>query len=284
MDFNNIPKNPDGTVDYSKELLGKECFMTVTGQLNVEPFCAAFRNVYTFGPSFRAENSNTTRHVMEFWQAEPEMAFADLEDVMDVIEGLTKHMVASALERGKDELAFFDGQIEPGLIKKLENVLKEPYAKVTYAEALEILEKSGEKFQMPVKWGGFQTEWEKYLAEKVFGKPVFVTDYPREEKAFYMRQNDDGVTVAATDLLFPGIGEIVGASAREERLDKLLARMEEVGLKPEDYWWYLDLRKYGTFPHGGFGIGVERMMRFVTGMENIRDVIPYPRTPGNAEF
>ncbi|MCL2352701.1 MAG: asparagine--tRNA ligase [Firmicutes bacterium] len=284
LDLRNVPKNPDGSVDFTKELLGGGRFLTVTGQLNVEPFCAVFRDVYTFGPCFRAENSNTARHAVEFWQVEPEMAFADLEDVMDCIEGLTKHMIMSALKYGADELAFFDAQIEPGLVRKLENTVNEPYARVTYADALDILKKSGEKFIMPVRWGGFQTEWEKYLAEKAFGRPVFVTDYPREEKAFYMRQNDDGATVSAADLMFPGIGEVVGASAREERLDRLLARMGETGLRPEDYWWYLDLRRYGTFPHGGFGLGVERMMMFVTGMGNIRDVIPYPRTPGHAEF
>ncbi|KAI4453967.1 aspartyl/lysyl-trna synthetase [Holotrichia oblita] len=284
LDFNNIPKKQDGSVDYSKDFFGKESYMTVSGQLNLEPFCAAFGKVYTFGPSFRAENSNTTRHSAEFWQVEPEMAFMELPDIMSVIEDMTKYLINYLLEHGRNELEFCDTFIENGLIAKLENTVSVNFASVTYTEALDILQKSGENFEMPVKYGSFHTEWEKYLAEKVYKKPVFVTDYPKEAKSFYMRLNDDGKTVSATDLMFPGLGEIVGASAREERLDVLLERLNECGLDPEAYWWYLDLRKYGTFRHGGFGMGIERMMRYVTGMENIRDVIPFPRTPKNAEF
>ena len=245
----------------------------------------AYRKVYTFGPCFRAENSNTTRHVAEFWQVEPEMAFADLDELIETIEGLSKYIIQYVLDNCKLELQLFDQFIEPGLIAKLENVAKSNFARVTYKEAMELLKKSGKKFSVPVDVeGGIQTEHERYLADEYFGKPVFVTDYPKGIKAFYMKVNDDGETVAATDLLFPGLGEIVGASEREARYDVLEKRIKEMGLNPADYEWYCDLRRFGTCTHSGFGMGIERMMRFITGMENIRDVIPYPRAPKYAEF
>ncbi|MBR2521480.1 MAG: asparagine--tRNA ligase [Oscillospiraceae bacterium] len=279
------PLSEDGTVDYSKDFFGRESFMTVSGQLNLEPFAHAYRNVYTFGPSFRAENSNTPRHVAEFWQVEPEMAFCDLEGVMDTAEGLTKYVISYVLENAPDEMEFFDRFIEKGVIEKLRTVISEDYARVKYDEAVRLLLESGASFELSPAWGGgIQTEHERYLSEVIYKRPVFVTDYPKEIKAFYMRQNDDGKTVAATDLLFPGIGEVVGGSQREERYDKLSARIDELGLRREDYWWYLDLRRYGTCVHSGFGMGTERLLRFMTGMENIRDVIPYPRTPRSAEF
>lgn len=285
LDFANIPKSDMGNVDYSKDFFGKETFMTVSGQLNVEPFCMAFRNVYTFGPCFRAENSNTTRHVAEFWQVEPEMAFANLSDIMKVIEDMVKYIIAYVLENAPDEMTFFDEHIEKGIIEKLKNVISSEFACISYSEAIDLLKKSGEKFEIPIKWGvGIQTEYERYLAEVVFKRPVFVIDYPKEIKSFYMRLNEDKKTVAATDLLFPGIGEIVGASQREERYDVLLNRIKELNLNPKDYWWYTELRKYGTCTHSGFGMGIERMTRFITGMENIRDVIPYPRAPKFADF
>ena len=285
FDFANVPMNTDKTVDYSKDFFGKEAFMTVSGQLNLEPFCTAFRNVYTFGPSFRAENSNTSRHVAEFWQVEPEMAFADLKDMMQVVEDMTKFIIKFVLDNAPEELEFFDKFIEKGLIEKLTKIVESDFASITYTEAIAILLKSGKEFEIPVKWGGgIQTEYERYLADEVYKRPVFVTDYPKESKAFYMRLNDDDKTVAATDLLFPGLGEIVGASQREERYDVLVQRIKELGLEVEDYGWYLELRKFGTCVHSGFGLGVERMIQFITGMENIRDVVPYPRTPKSAEF
>ena len=285
VDLDNVPLNDEGKMDYTQDFFGKPAYMTVSGQLNVEPFCTAFRNVYTFGPSFRAENSNTTRHVAEFWQVEPEMAFADLDDLIETIEDMTKYILKYVLEKAKLELELFDNFVEKGLIKKLENVVNSKFARITYDEAIEILQKSNKEFIMPAKWGGgIQTEHERYLADEVYKRPVFVTDYPKEEKAFYMRVNDDNKTVAATDLLFPGLGEIVGASEREERYDVLVQRIKELGLNLEDYSWYCDIRKFGTCTHSGFGMGVERMMRYITGMENIRDVIPYPRAPKYAEF
>lgn len=285
MDMENPPRREDGSVDWSKDFFGKEAFMTVSGQLNVEPFCWGFRKVYTFGPCFRAENSNTPRHAAEFWQVEPEMAFADLNELMDTIEALSKYVIRYALENCPDELAFFDQFIEKGLLEKLHRTVESDFARVTYREALKILNESGIAFDIAPEWGtGIQTEHEKYLADEVFKRPVFVTDYPKECKSFYMRLNDDNETVAATDLLFPGLGEIVGSSQREERYDVLIQRIHELGLKEEDYAWYLDLRRYGTCQHSGFGMGIERMMRYITGMENIRDVIPYPRTPNSAEF
>ncbi len=285
MDAENPPRREDGHVDWSKDFFGKEAFMTVSGQLNVEPFCWAFRKVYTFGPCFRAENSNTPRHAAEFWQVEPEMAFADLNDLMDTIEALSKYVIRYVLEHCPDELAFFDQFMEKGLIDKLHRTVESDFARIPYREALKILNESGIAFDIAPEWGtGIQTEHEKYLADEVFKRPVFVTDYPKECKSFYMRLNDDNQTVAATDLLFPGLGEIVGSSQREERYDVLIRRIHELGLKEEDYAWYLDLRRYGTCQHSGFGMGIERMMRYITGMENIRDVIPYPRTPNSAEF
>jgi asparaginyl-tRNA synthetase len=285
LDIDNPPRTEDGKVDYTKDFFGRESFMTVSGQLNLEPFAHAFRKVYTFGPSFRAENSNTPRHVAEFWQVEPEIAFCDLEGVMDVAEEMSKYVISYVLENAPDEMAFFDRLIEKGVIEKLEKVVSSEYARVRYNEAVRLLQDSGAKFDISPAWGGgIQTEHERYLCEHIFKRPVFVTDYPKEIKAFYMRQNDDQKTVAATDLLFPGIGEVVGGSQREERYEKLLSRIEEMGLNKEEYWWYLDLRKYGTCIHSGFGMGTERLLRFITGMDNIRDVIPYPRTPRSAEF
>lgn len=285
VDFENVPLNEEEKMDYSQDFFGKPAFMTVSGQLNVEPFCTAFRNVYTFGPCFRAENSNTTRHVAEFWQVEPEMAFADINDLIERIEDMSKYIIKYILENCELELQLFDQFIENGLIEKLKNVVNSDFAKITYDEAIEILKKSNKEFSVPVDWeGGLQTEHERYLADEVYKRPVFVRDYPKHVKAFYMKLNDDNKTVAATDLLFPGLGEIVGASERESRYDVLVERIKELGLNPEDYAWYCDLRKYGTCTHSGFGMGIERMMRFVTGMENIRDVIPYPRAPKYAEF
>ena len=285
MDMENPPRGEDGRIDWSKDFFGKEAFMTVSGQLNVEPFCWGFRKVYTFGPCFRAENSNTPRHAAEFWQVEPEMAFADLNELMDTIEALSKYVIRYVLEHCPDELAFFDQFMEKGLIDKLHRTAESDFARISYREALKLLNESGIAFDIAPEWGtGIQTEHEKYLADEVFKRPVFVTDYPKECKSFYMRLNDDNETVAATDLLFPGLGEIVGSSQREERYDVLMQRIHELGLKEEDYAWYLDLRRYGSCQHSGFGMGIERMMRYITGMENIRDVIPYPRTPNSAEF
>ena len=285
VDFDNIPLNEEKKFDVTQDFFGKPAYMTVSGQLNVEPFCMAYRKVYTFGPCFRAENSNTTRHVAEFWQVEPEMAFADLDDLIETIEGLSKYIIKYVLDNCKLELQLFDEFIEPGLIKKLENVVNSDFARINYKEAMKILKQSKKEFSVPVDAeGGIQTEHERYLADEYFKKPVFVTDYPKGIKAFYMKVNDDGETVAATDLLFPGLGEIVGASEREARYDVLVARIKEMGLNVEDYNWYCDLRRFGTCTHSGFGMGIERMMRFITGMENIRDVIPYPRAPKYAEF
>ncbi len=285
MDVENPPRKEDGHVDWTKDFFGKEAFMTVSGQLNVEPFCWGFRKVYTFGPCFRAENSNTPRHAAEFWQVEPEMAFADLNELMDTIEALSKYVIRYVLEHCPDELAFFDQFMEKGLLEKLHHTVESDFARISYREALKILNESGISFDIAPEWGtGIQTEHEKYLADTVFKRPVFVTDYAKECKSFYMRLNDDNETVAATDLLFPGLGEIVGSSQREERYDILIRRIHELGLKEADYAWYLDLRRYGSCQHSGFGMGIERMMRYITGMENIRDVIPYPRTPNSAEF
>ncbi len=269
----------------TEEFFGKETYLTVTGQLHLEPFAQALRRVYTFGPSFRAEDSNTPRHVAEFWQVEPEMAFCDLEELMDTIETMCKFIISAALEEAREELEFFDRFVEPGLVAKLEQVVAVDFARVSYKEAVRLLVESGAEFQIPASLQTpIQTEHERYLAGEIFGKPVFVTDYPKEQKAFYMYVNEDGETVAATDLLFPKLGEIVGASQRESRLEVLQKRIEECGLRSEDYEWYCDLRRYGSCTHSGFGLGVERMMRYITGMENIRDVIAYPRTPGNILF
>ena len=285
LDFENIPKTEDGKVDYSKDFFGKNSHLTVSGQLDVENYAFAFRNVYTFGPTFRAENSNTVKHAAEFWMIEPEICFADLEDDMDLAEDMIKYIISYVLENAPEEMEFFDKFIAPGLLDRLNNVLNSEFGRITYTDAIKELEKNNDNFEYKVSWGvDIQTEHERYLSEVVFGKPVFVTDYPKEIKAFYMKQNDDGKTVAATDLLVPGIGELIGGSQREDDIEKLKTRIKELGLNEEDYWWYLDLRRFGSSEHAGFGLGFERMMMYLTGMQNIRDVIPFPRTPKNCEF
>ena len=285
MDMNNLPKNDVGSVDFSKDFFGKSTNLTVSGQLNVETYCMAFRNVYTFGPTFRAENSNTTRHAAEFWMIEPEIAFADLKDDMALAEDMLKYIINYCLENAPEEMEFFNNFVDKGLLERLHNVVDNDFAHVTYTEAIEILKKNADKFDYPVEWGcDLQTEHEKYLTEEVYKRPVMVTDYPKEIKAFYMKLNPDGKTVAAMDVLVPGIGEIIGGSQREEDYDVLVNRMNELGLSPEDYSWYLDLRKYGTNKHAGFGLGFERAVMYITGMQNIRDVLPFPRTVGTAEF
>ena len=285
LDLDNVPKNEDGTVDYSQDFFGKSANLTVSGQLNVESFAQAFGNVYTFGPTFRAENSNTQRHAAEFWMIEPEMAFADLGDYMDNAEAMIKFVIKTVLEKCPQEMEFFGKFVDKELLPRLQHVKDSNFVRVSYTEAVKLLQESGAKFDYPVTWGcDLQTEHERYLTEQLFKKPVFVTDYPKEIKAFYMRQNDDGKTVAAADCLVPGIGEIIGGSQREERLELLEARMHELGLNPEDYWWYLDLRRYGSTHHAGYGLGFERLVMYLTGMSNIRDVLPHPRTVGNADF
>ncbi len=285
LDPKTPPLTDTGAVDFSKDFFGKETNLTVSGQLAVENFCMAFRNVYTFGPTFRAENSNTPRHASEFWMIEPEIAFAGIEEDMRMAEDMTKFIIRFVLERAPEEMKFFNAMIDKGLLERLELVASSDFGRVTYTEAIELLKKSGRTFEYPVEWGSdLQTEHERYLTEEVFKKPVFVIDYPKEIKAFYMRQNDDGKTVAAMDLLVPGIGELIGGSQREERHDLLLRRIEELGLKKEDYWWYLDIRRFGGCPHAGFGLGFDRALMYLTGMTNIRDVQPFPRTPKNAEF
>jgi len=285
LDLNNIPKNENGAVDASKDFFGKATNLTVSGQLNGETFALAFRDIYTFGPTFRAENSNTARHAAEFWMIEPEMAFADLTDDMEVAETMVKYIINYVMENVPEEMEFFNKFIDTGLMDRLSHVVNSDFGRVSYTEAVEILEKCGEKFEYPVKWGiDLQTEHERYLTEKHFKKPIFVYNYPKDIKAFYMRANEDGKTVAAADLLVPGIGEIIGGSQREERLQVLEARMDELGLNKEDYWWYLELRKYGETVHSGFGLGFERILMYLTGMTNIRDVIPFPRTTGTSEF
>lgn len=284
LDLNEIPKQ-NGQVDYSQDFFGKPASLTVSGQLEAEIFAMAFRNVYTFGPTFRAENSNTARHASEFWMIEPEMAFTDLEGDMEVAEAMIKYLIQDILESLPEEMEFFNRFIDKGILTRLQNIVDAEFGRVTYTEAVRLLQQSGESFQYPVEWGmDLQTEHERYLTEQIFNKPVFVTDYPKDIKAFYMRQNDDGKTVAACDLLVPGIGEIIGGSQREERLDVLQGRMKELGMNEQDYWWYLDLRKYGGVQHAGFGLGFERMIMYLTGMGNIRDVLPFPRTPKSAEF
>ncbi len=285
LDADNPPRTPEGKVDFNEDFFAREAHLTVSGQLNVETYCMAFRNVYTFGPTFRAENSNTARHAAEFWMIEPEIAFADLQDNMDLAEEMIKYIFNYVIEYAPEEMQFFNQWIDKGLLDRLNNVITSKFERITYTEAIQLLQKSGEKFNFPVEWGkDLQTEHERYITEKIFKKPVFVIDYPKEIKAFYMRINDDDKTVAAMDLLVPGVGEIIGGSQREERYDVLIKRIEELGLKKEDYWWYLDLRKYGTAPHAGFGLGFARAIMYATGMDNIRDVIPFPRTPRNAEF
>ncbi len=285
MDLNNIPKTEDGAVDFTKDFFAKPTNLTVSGQLNGETYAMAFRNIYTFGPTFRAENSNTTRHAAEFWMIEPEMAFADLDDNMEVAEGMLKYVIRYVLEHAPEEMAFFNNFIDKGLLDRLNNVVNSEFGRVTYTEAVKILEEHNDQFDYKVSWGcDLQTEHERFLTEQIFKKPVFVTDYPKEIKAFYMKMNPDGKTVAAVDCLVPGIGEIIGGSQREDNLEKLTARMDELGLKKEDYQFYLDLRKYGSARHSGFGLGFERCVMYLTGMGNIRDVIPFPRTVGNCEL
>jgi asparaginyl-tRNA synthetase len=285
LDFTDMPMDQDKKVDYSKDFFGKETSLTVSGQLAAEAFALAFRSVYTFGPTFRAENSNTGRHAAEFWMIEPEIAFADLKDDMKLAEDMMKYIIKYVMENAPEEMEFFNSFVDKGLIERLNSVVNSEFGQVTYTEAVHILQKSGKQFQYPVTWGcDLQTEHERYLTEEVYNKPLFVTDYPKEIKSFYMRVNDDNKTVAAMDLLVPGIGEIIGGSQREERQDILEARMEECGLNSEDYWWYLELRKYGGTKHAGFGLGFERAIMYITGMSNIRDVIPFPRTTGSAEF
>ncbi len=285
LDLNDVPKNDEGKIDTEKDFFGKESNLTVSGQLEAEIFALSHRNVYTFGPTFRAENSNTARHASEFWMIEPEMAFAELSDYLDNAEEMIKFVIKYVLENAKEEMEFFNRFIDKGLFDRLDNVVNSEFGRVTYTEAVEILEKCGEKFDYPVKWGiDLQTEHERYLTEKVYKRPLFVTDYPKEIKAFYMRLNEGEETVAAADLLVPGVGELIGGSQREERLDVLERRIDELGLSKEDYWWYLELRKFGGTKHSGYGLGFERLIMYLTGMANIRDVIPFPRTPGNAEF
>ena len=285
LDMENLPRDEAGKVDYSKDFFGKETSLTVSGQLEGEIFAMAYRNIYTFGPTFRAENSNTARHASEFWMIEPEMAFTDLEGNMEIAEEMIKYIIRDVLANCPEEMEFFNNFIDKGLLERLDRIVNADFGRVTYTEAVELLKKSGKEFQYPVEWGiDLQTEHERYLTEEIFNKPLFVTDYPKDIKAFYMRMNEDGKTVAACDLLVPGVGEIIGGSQREERYDLLVNRMKELGLKEEDYWWYLNLRRFGGVKHSGYGLGFERIIMYVTGMANIRDVQPFPRTPRNAEY
>ncbi|MDD3704453.1 MAG: asparagine--tRNA ligase [Clostridiaceae bacterium] len=285
LDIDNPPRTEEGKIDFSKDFFSKSANLTVSGQLNVETFCMAFRNVYTFGPTFRAENSNTARHAAEFWMIEPEIAFAELSDNMELAEDMVKYIINYVLENAPEEMEFFNRFIDNTLLERLNNIVNSDFGVITYTEAVDILIKSNVKFEYPVEWGiDLQTEHERYITEQVFNKPVFVINYPKEIKAFYMRMNEDGKTVAAMDLLVPGVGEIIGGSQREERLDVLEKKMDEMKLNKEDYWWYLDIRKYGTVKHAGYGLGFERMIMYVTGMSNIRDVVPFPRTVKSAEF
>ncbi|MBQ1870591.1 MAG: asparagine--tRNA ligase [Lachnospiraceae bacterium] len=285
LDLNNIPRNEDGSVDYSKDFFGKPTNLTVSGQLNGETYAMAFRDIYTFGPTFRAENSNTTRHAAEFWMIEPEMAFCDLSDDMDIAEAMLKYVINFVLENAPEEMEFFNTYVDKGLIERLKHVASSDFGRVTYTEAIDILSKHNNKFDYKVSWGcDLQTEHERYLTEEVFKKPIFVTDYPKDIKAFYMKLNEDGKTVAACDCLVPGIGEIIGGSQREDNLETLITRMHEMGLNEEDYGFYLDLRRYGSVRHAGFGLGFERCVMYLTGMGNIRDVIPFPRTVNNCEL
>ncbi len=285
FDLLNVPKTEDGKVDFSQDFFGKAAHLTVSGQLNAETFAEAFRNVYTFGPTFRAENSNTVKHAAEFWMVEPEICFADLNDDMDLAEDMVKYIFSYVLENCPEEMQFFNQFIDNGLLDRLNNVIHSDFGRITYTDAIKELEKANDKFEYKVSWGvDLQTEHERYLCENVFKKPVFVTDYPKDIKAFYMKQNPDGKTVAAADLLAPGIGEIIGGSQREEDYEKLIARMQELNMPLSEYEWYLDLRKYGSCNHAGFGLGFERAIMYLTGMQNIRDVIPFPRTPKNCEF
>ncbi|MBR5489014.1 MAG: asparagine--tRNA ligase [Firmicutes bacterium] len=285
LDMDNPPRDEEGNIDYSKDFFGKETSLTVSGQLQGETYALAFRNIYTFGPTFRAENSHTGRHASEFWMIEPEMSFTDLAGNMETAEAMIKYIISYVLENAPEEMQFFNSFVDKGLLDRLNHIVNSDFGRVSYTEAVDILLKSGKEFQYPVAWGiDLQTEHERYLTEEVFKKPIFVTDYPKDIKAFYMRLNDDNKTVAACDLLVPGVGEIIGGSQREERYDVLTARMAELGLKEEDYSWYLDLRKYGGVKHSGYGLGFERIIMYITGVSNIRDVLPFPRTPGAAEF
>lgn len=285
LDMNNPPRNEEGEIDYSEDFFGKKTSLTVSGQLEGEIMALAFRNIYTFGPAFRAENSNTARHASEFWMMEPEMAFCDLRGNMDNAEEMIKYVISTVLEKCPKEMEFFNTRIDKGVLERLDNIVNNDFGRITYTEAVEILKDSGEKFEYPVEWGlELQTEHERYLTEKVFKKPIFVTDYPKDCKAFYMRVNDDNKTVAAMDMLVPGVGEIIGGSQREERYDVLVDRIKELGLNVDDYGWYLDLRKYGGVKHSGYGLGFDRILMYMTGMSNIRDVQMFPRTPGNVEF
>lgn len=285
LDLNSIPKDNEGNIDFSKDFFGRETNLTVSGQLSAETYAMAFRNVYTFGPTFRAENSNTARHAAEFWMIEPEMAFADLKDDMKLAEDMLKFIIRFVMDNAPEEMEFFNSFVDKTLLERLNNIINSDFGHITYTEAIKLLEKENDKFEYPVEWGSdLQTEHERYITEKIFNKPVFVTDYPKEIKAFYMRQNEDGKTVAAMDLLVPGVGEIIGGSQREERLDILQNRIKELGMNEEDYWWYLDTRKFGGTGHAGFGLGFERAIMYITGMSNIRDVISFPRTVKNAEF
>ncbi|NLJ87702.1 MAG: asparagine--tRNA ligase [Epulopiscium sp.] len=285
LDLNNVPKNEEGKVDFSKDFFNKEVHLTVSGQLSAEAYAMAFRKVYTFGPTFRAENSNTARHAAEFWMVEPEIAFAELKDVMDLSEDMLKYIIQFVMEHAPEEMEFFNNFVEKDLFNKLVNIVNSDFAQITYTEAIDLLKKADVKFDYPVEWGcDLQTEHERYITEKIFNKPVFVTDYPKEIKAFYMRQNDDGKTVAAMDLLVPGVGEIIGGSQREERFELLQKRINELGMKEEEYGWYLDTRRFGGTKHAGYGLGFERAIMYITGMSNIRDVIPFPRTVRNADF
>ena len=285
FDPDKLPRDEKGTVDYTQDFFGKQTSLTVSGQLSGEAYCMAFGKIYTFGPTFRAENSNTARHASEFWMIEPEIAFAELKDDMALAEEMMKYMINYCFENIPEELEFFNSFVDNTLLDRLHNVANSDFGHLTYTEAIEILEKVNSSFDYPVKWGSdLQTEHERYLTEKVFNRPVFVTDYPKEIKAFYMRLNDDGKTVAAMDLLVPGVGEIIGGSQREERYDLLVKRLEELGMEEEDYSWYMDLRKYGGTKHAGYGLGFERAVMYLSGMANIRDVIPFPRTPKSADF
>ncbi|MAC09243.1 MAG: asparagine--tRNA ligase [Alteromonas sp.] len=285
LDMMNLPRDDNGNVDYSEDFFGKETYLTVSGQLNVETYCTAMSKVYTFGPTFRAENSNTSRHLAEFWMIEPEVAFAELKDVAQLAEDMLKYVCKAVLEELPDDMAFFAQRIKKDAIERLEKLVSSDFVRMDYTDAIEILQNCGKEFEFPVEWGiDLSSEHERYLAEEHVGAPIIMQNYPKDIKAFYMRINDDGKTVAAMDVLAPGIGEIIGGSQREERLDVFDARLDEMGLSKEDYAWYRDLRRYGTVPHSGFGLGFERLVAYVTGMQNVRDVIPFPRTPGNASF
>jgi asparaginyl-tRNA synthetase len=285
LDLAHLPRNDKGAVDFSKDFFGRETFLTVSGQLNVEAYCMAMSKVYTFGPTFRAENSNTSRHLAEFWMVEPEIAFADLQQDSELAEALLKHVFKTLLDKRGDDLAFFDERVEKGLVAKLEGIVTSEFVRMDYTEAVTILQNTKEKFEYPVSWGtDLQSEHERFLTEKHVGKPVILMNYPKDIKAFYMRVNDDGKTVAAMDVLAPGIGEIIGGSQREERLDVLDSRMDEIGIDKTHYDWYRDLRRYGTVPHAGFGLGFERTLIYATGIGNVRDAIPFPRTPGSARY